>query len=58
MFGILPIFMIYLAACNIDDSGKSSRNGKIDKTVTIGDQTWMAENLNVEKFRNAIRMAF
>lgn len=52
MFGILPIFMIYLVACNNDDSGKSSRDGKIDKTVTIGDQTWMAENLNVEKFRN------
>jgi hypothetical protein len=45
-------FLLFFSDCNFDDSGKSSRDGKIDKTVIIGDQTWLIENLNIEKFRN------
>ena len=44
--------MIFTTGCDSNNLGKSSRDGIIDKTVSIGNQIWMAENLNVDKFRN------
>ena len=39
---------LFLAACDDGNSVTDSRDGRTYKTVTIGNQTWMAENLNFE----------
>lgn len=46
LFGFLFLFLGCFSAQVTDI------NGKTYKTVVIGSQIWMAENLNVDKFRN------
>ena len=46
---IMGIFLVFASSCKKDDDGNNTftdpRDGIVYKTVTIGNQVWMAENL-------------
>ena len=65
--GLLLLFssLLFLVACtekdtsiNPETSTVTDVDGKVYKTVKIGDQWWMAENLSVEKFNNGDPISF
>jgi len=55
---IIQFFAVYLlvSGCGHFTDGKRFGNQKI-KEIKIGNQIWMAENLNVERYRNGDRIA-
>ena len=60
LFYIICIFIFAVQApCNVAKNFGSmtdSRDGQIYKTVRIGSQTWMAENLNYETSKKIVNI--
>ncbi|WP_242689171.1 fibrobacter succinogenes major paralogous domain-containing protein [Pedobacter sp. SYSU D00535] len=51
-FVLLSIAVLFVVACKHDDNSVTDVDGNRYKTVVIGDQIWMAENLRVTRYRN------
>ena len=51
-FAILIVTIIFSFDVNTSTSQVTDKDGNTYKIVTIGKQIWMAENLNVEHYRN------
>jgi uncharacterized protein (TIGR02145 family) len=49
---LLSIFLFFSESCNKKPEIVKDIDGNVYRTITIGTQVWMAENLRVTKFRN------
>ena len=52
LFTIAFTYFIFNAFAQVKGILKDTRDGKTYNTIEIGNQVWMAENLNVDRFRN------
>jgi uncharacterized protein (TIGR02145 family) len=52
LFLIITIHITFYLNCQVYGAFQDSRDGRIYKTVNIGIQIWMAENLNADRFQN------
>jgi uncharacterized protein (TIGR02145 family) len=49
---VFSIVVILLSGCEKEDGSIMDIEGNVYKTVTIGDQVWMAENLKTKRYQN------